>query len=159
MAVFPPEINGHRYSYASLAIEINGTTYGGIRKINYSAGLTPGHIYGSDPHKAGRTPGKAEHECDFEVLRREWNEIVRSLGQSYGRVPFNIQVQYAETGDEGVTNDVIIDCRITRVTFSNDEGNEASVAQVTCDPMDIRLGRGELSIDLYDPNRAAVETQ
>ncbi len=149
MASKQPVINGHRYSYVSLRVVVNGMAYEGIKSITYSSSLTPGIIYGSDPYKVGRTPGKVEHTCELEIYRREWTDIMERLGQSFGRPSFDIDVQYAEKGDEGVTQDLIALCRVTHVEFANEEGSEPSAVHVTVDPMDIRYGRKELSIDNF----------
>lgn len=143
----PPTINGHRYSYASLQVVINGVAYEGLKSLHYSSALEPGIIYGSDPWKVGRTPGKVEHTCEFECYRREWTSIMAGLGQDFGRATFDIHVQYAEKGDEGVTQDLIALCRVTKVEMANEDGTDASTVAVTIDPMDIRYGRDELSID------------
>jgi len=144
-----PAINGHRYSYASLRVVINGIAYEGLKSITYSIKLTPGAIYGSDTYKVGRTPGKVEHACEFECYRREWLQIMGRLGQNYGRPNFDIDVQYEEKGDEGVTQDMIVLCRVVGVELSNEEGPDPSAVHVTVDPMDILYGREELSIDTY----------
>jgi hypothetical protein len=148
MASLQPLINGHRYSYASIEVELNGTTMLALTSINYGSALTPGMLYGSDPAKVGRTPGKAQHRCDFELYRREFSHLIVSLGPAFGRVPFDIQVQYAENGDEGVTTDKVLGCRITDVDLGNKDGTEPSKVKVTCDPFNIQLGSLNLSIDL-----------
>jgi len=145
-----PIINGHRYSYASVDVIVNGRGYVGVKRISYTSKLTPGIIYASDPQKVGRTPGKSEHDCTIEMYRREFNDMVVTLGQSFGRVPFNVQVQYQEPGDEGVTTDNILGCRVVQVEFPNEEGNESTVVSLQLDCMDIRLGKEGLSIECFD---------
>jgi hypothetical protein len=152
---FEPIVNGHRYSYASVDLIINGKTYVGAKRVNYSSSLEPGIIYSDDPGKFGRTPGKASHSCELELYRLEWNDLVVALGQSFGRKAFNVQVQYAEDG-EPVTTDAILGCRITKVEFQNSEGTEASSVVLTLDPMDIRLGKENLSIEFIDWEEAAA---
>lgn len=181
--ILNPIINGHRFSWASIEVVINGLQIAALRSINYTSELTPGVIYGNDPSKRGRTPGKVNHSCVFEILLREWMVLRDSLGQSYGRRSFNIVVQYAEpkqdttqnvgfsspgtliappivftpssnqSSFEGVATDTIIGCRITNVEHPNTDDTAATVVHITCDVLDIREGSSALAIEQPDADQ------
>jgi hypothetical protein len=145
-----PIINGHRYSYASIEVIVNGIIIVGVRSVTYASTLEPGVIYGSDAQKLGRTPGEVKHRCELEIYRREWTVLMETLGQSFGRTLFDVVVQYAEEGDEGVTTDAIYACRVTEVELANQDDNNATTVRLALDPMEIRLGANQLSIELAD---------
>lgn len=154
----PPEINGHRYSYASIELIVNGLIVVGVGKITYGSSLEPGIVYGSDSHKIGRTPGQVSHHCDLEMYRREWSAVLETLGQSFGRTSFDVIVQYAEEGDEGVTTDSILGCRVKELELDNQLGPEPASVRLALDPMDIRYGKQELSIDLLNLGEVRADT-
>lgn len=147
----PPLVNGHRYSFASIEVDFGGFVIVAITAINYTDELQPGIIMGSDPNRVGRTIGQRKLTCDFEMYRREWDVFRDALGQSYGRKPFNITIQYAESIGDPVTTDQIIECRIVRVEKSNAEGSDALKVKVVIDPNDIKEGNNSLSLDEVDP--------
>ena len=175
-----PIINGHRYSWASIEIVVNGFVYVGITRISYGSSMEPGSIYGSDSVRIGRTPGQSKHRCSFDMYRREWTAFLKTIGQSFGRKAFDIRVQYAEgkgnptlsaigavetnrfeedplQSYEGVTTDAINGCRIIDYETGGQDGPEAIVVHVTCDPLDVRLGSEGLSID--DPPKPKAQVQ
>jgi len=138
----PPIINGHRYSFASIEFEVDGLIIVGARSINYREELIPGVIWGEGSHKVGRTPGKYDASCDFDVYRREWDELRSSLGQSFGLKSFDVRVMYQETptvvgADPQVVIDHLIGGRITKVEAPNSEGPDPSVIKLSCDVMRI----------------------
>jgi hypothetical protein len=148
-------INGHRYSFASIDLTANNRLFIGITRISYGSSLKPGIIRGTDSEKIGRTPGDADHRCEIEMLQREFNDLLQTLGPGFGLIPFDIQVAFAEplryeaassktAGPEGVTTHLIRGCRITDVDFSGQEGPEANKVRVTLDPITIVYGTAEI---------------
>jgi len=138
-----PEINGHRFSFASVEAQFNGIPTLGITSINYKPSLSPGKVYGSAPQKIGRTRGKEDSTCDYEMLRLEHENLIESLvatGLGYGEDAFEIIVQFAELPNSPVVTDTIVGFRITDVDFSNQDGTDASMAKVTGDPMRVLPG-------------------
>jgi hypothetical protein len=146
----PNLVNGHRYSYASIELLVHGLIIVGIVSVTYGSSLKPGEIYGSDAQLLGRTPGQAAHHAEIVLYRREWTILLEKLGQSFGRTLFDIIVQYAEPGDEGVTTDSLYACRITDVEMANDDGVAATTVRLAISPLEIRLGANQLSIELAD---------
>jgi hypothetical protein len=150
--VVQPLINGHRYSYASIEFIAAGVQFFGVKSIKWGASLKPGVIRGIDSVRVGRTPGEGERTCEVVMYLREANALRATIGQSYGRRPFDIVVQYAEPYDpdktrniEGVTTVAIKGCRITEEETANEEGPDATTVTFSIDPHDI-ITNG-LSID------------
>jgi len=148
MPIFPlsyPLINGHRFSFASIEAVFNGIPFVGFKSINYSQELEPGDVFGSRPQKIGRTRGKANASCDFEMYRLEWENLKTTLGiggVGYGETPFNITVTYAEQSFGGpVITDLIEGVRVTKVEFSNQEGTDPSTVKITCNVMRVKEGQ------------------
>lgn len=138
-----PLINGHRYSFASVEAQFNGLPILGIKSINYSPELIPGKVYGSAPQKIGRTRGKEDSSCDFEMLRLEFENLKETLGQQgvgFGETPFDIIVQFAELPSSPVVTDTIVGFRIGKPEASNADGTDASMIKVSGDPMRVLLG-------------------
>jgi hypothetical protein len=111
----------------------------GIKSINYSEDLEPGDVYGTAPHKLGRTRGKHNANCDFEMYRLEWENLKVTLGIAgvgYGEVAFDIFVTYSENFSPVVT-DQIVGARITKCEFSNSDGTDTSTVKLTCNVLNI----------------------
>lgn len=145
--VLYPLINGHRYSFASIELTANFLPFVGIKSINYSQELEPGDVYGTGSNKIGRTRGKANASCDFEMYRFEWENLKVTLGRGgigYGEQPFNITVCYAEAAILGIPQPVITDLiegvRITKAEFSNQEGSDATTVKLTTNVMRVKEG-------------------
>lgn len=158
MAGEPAIINGHRYSFASIELTARNRLFLGITRISYGSSLRPGIIRATDSEKIGRTPGDADHRCEIEMLQREFQQLLETLGPGFGLVPFDIQVAFAETltidvgsdarfqgaAPEGVTTHMIRECRITDVDLQSQDGSEANKVRVTLDPYTIVYGIAEI---------------
>lgn len=128
VAIQYPLINGHRYSYASSQFRFNGQLYLGIKSLNYKMSLKAGIVRGTSPNPIGRTVGEAEYTGDCEMLRLEYNNLLRQLGApvvGFGESPFLITVTFFEIGSE-VTIDEIVGARIEEPDASNASGTDAS---------------------------------
>lgn len=141
-----PLVKGHRFSYASIELKINGSPFPilGVKSINYSQELAPGDVWGTAPHKIGRTRGKNDAKADMEMLRLEWDQLRATLGAGgvgYGEMAFDIMVTYSEKFSPVVT-DKIIGARITNAEFSNSEGTDASMVKLTMNV--IRIIEGDV---------------
>jgi hypothetical protein len=134
-----PLINGHRYAYQSIEVRMNGSPIPtpGLKSINWSEELEAGDVYGTTPHKIGRTRGKHNAMCDFEMYLLEWENFkatLGALGVGYGETPFDYVVSFADLGAPTLTY-TIAGNRVTKTEFSNAEGTEATVVKVTCNTM------------------------
>lgn len=137
-----PLVNGHRYSFASIEFIANGVPIPGAVSINYSDELEPADVYGTDPQKIGRTRGKRQSTCDFEMYKLEWEALKLTLGVvgvGYGETSFNIVVCHSEGMTVPVVTDFILGARVTKVENANAEGNEATKVKVTCNVMEVLL--------------------
>lgn len=146
-----PEINGHRFSFASIEATFNGLSILGIVSINYSPELTPGKVYGSAPQKIGRTRGKEDSSCDFEMLRLEYENLVESITQSglaYGEAAFDIIVQYSELPTSPVLTDTVLGFRIGKPDLQNQDGTDPSTVKVTGDPMRVLINGRQIATPL-----------
>jgi hypothetical protein len=143
-----PMINGHRYSFASIELKVDDRLYVALQSVNYTDQMEPGVIYGTDPSPIGRTPGQRKMTANFEILRREFDDLIKYLGASYGRKRFSITVQYAEEGDEGVTTDLLVGCRISGVDLANTQGTDPTAVRISVSPLDIQLNG--VSMDATD---------
>lgn len=126
MAVEYPLINGHRYSFSSIELKINGTKYIGVKSINYDDGLKPAQLGGTTPLMIGRTRGKYEAKGDVEFYRIEAQAILDELDDGFYEVPFDIVVQYSEDDDQPVTTDNLVGVRLESTAASNSDGPDAS---------------------------------
>ena len=142
-----PEINGHRFSFASIELFMAGSPLPivGFKSINYSEELEPGDVYGTAPQKLGRTRGKQNASCDFEMYRLEWENLKATLGAGgigYGEQAFNIVVTWSELPSSPIViTDVILGARITKAEFSNSEGTDASTVKLTCNVMRLQTNQ------------------
>lgn len=126
MAIEYPLVNGHRYSFSSIELKINGTKYIGVKSINYDDGLKPAQLGGTTPVMIGRTRGKYEAKGDVEFYRLEAQAVIDALGDGFYEVPFDIVVQYSENDDTTVTTDNLIGVRLESTASSNTDGPEAA---------------------------------
>jgi hypothetical protein len=143
LAVPYPLINGHRYSFSSIELIINGLpNVVGFSSINYKPSLKASMVYGSRPQPLGRTRGKAEFTFDFEMYRLEFEILKATLGTvailGYGETQFDTIVQYWEALQPVVT-DTILAARIEEVDLSNADGADPSKVKVTCSALSILL--------------------
>jgi hypothetical protein len=145
-----PLINGNRYSYASIEIQVPsiGKRYIGINSINYSDSLDPGKAWGTGMMKIGRTAGKHDPSADLEMYVQEADDFLQALtltggdnallkSAGFGLIPFGIQVQYSEVGSPVIT-DVIEGCRITGADKKRGQGTDALVVAFKLDVMRIK---------------------
>ncbi len=137
-----PQINGHRFSFDSLEIRVNGIWFVGIKSLNYKPTLKAGLVRGTNPRPIGRTAGEAEFTWDMEILRLEFELLKTSLGcppLGFGETSFPIVATFQELGSPVIT-DVVQDCRIEEADLSNASGSDASTVKLSGTAMGIDLG-------------------
>lgn len=133
-----PLVNGHRYSFASIELQINDLWYVGFTSVSYSEEVAPVEIYGSDSIRIGRTVGKRKTQGEIEMYRREWDVLRSTLGTSFGRKKAKVIVHYADLNQPTVTDR--IDGYLSKVDAKNDEGTDPTTITLGIDAMDIRWG-------------------
>jgi hypothetical protein len=119
-----PLINGRRYSFASIEININGEAILGCKELQYTEALEPGEVRGAGPQVLGRTLGDYSVEGSVTVYREEWDAILEKLGAGYMAKVFDVVATYAEEGAPTKT-DKLAGCRIKNVEQSNSQGTDA----------------------------------
>jgi hypothetical protein len=137
-----PQINGHRFSFASLEVTFNGIPTLGIKSLNYADELAPGELYGTAPQIIGRTRGKQKATGDCEMYRMEFENLKATLGIAgvgFGETPFTIVVTYFELGTVPVI-DTIIGARITKPEQGNTDGTDGTSVKLTFHVMRVLFG-------------------
>lgn len=174
MPVNYPLINGHRYSFSSITIDMNGIRQLGFKSINYKASLKPGELRGTSPLPLGRTRGDATFEGDLEMYRAEFDVLLGALGQygsaiggfsagvtlpgvgSFGittganlgfmEVAFPIIVSYQELSNNMLTTDTLEGVRITDVDMSNSQGTDGSTVKLSLHVMNIQFSNAYYAV-------------
>lgn len=134
-----PLINGHRYSYASIELALNGRRFYGHKEISYSQDLEPGEVRGAHAQVLGRTKGELKAEASLTTYLEEWKEILDALGHGYMEKTFDITVSYAEEGRPTVT-DKLRGCRIKRVEESHSQGTDGLTVKLDLHVLWIEYG-------------------
>lgn len=124
MAAEYPQVNGVRYDYSSVEINVNGRIIKGVKSISYKHALKPGVVRGTSAQKNGRTRGQYEPEASFTMYKQEADEFIESLGNGYMERSFNVVVNYSDDG-QPVKTTRIIGARIADESDENEEGTDA----------------------------------
>lgn len=135
-----PQINGVRYDFSSVDININGPLIAlGVVSLNYKDSLKPGELRGNKAALIGRTRGKYEASADMEVYKSEWNEIIKSLGPGFMEASFPIVASHSEPslGPDAIIVDTLVGARITDQEDQKQEGEEPLKVKVTLSLMKI----------------------
>ena len=138
MPIEYPLINGVRYDFSSIVFHINGNIVVGVKEIAYKNSRDRGEVRGTSPQKLGRTRGQYKCEASSTLFRREYDELITTLGDGYMEIVFPITVSYADDGQPLVT-DTIVGCTITEDDHSNSAGTDPTEVKITFDPMYILM--------------------
>jgi len=128
-----PLINGVRYSFASIELNVNGTIYRGVKEISYSQKLEPSPVRGTPAQPIGFTLGEYSCEASMTMYMQEWRELLEALGDGFGMIPFTIVVQYWNVGQD-VKTDTLVGCRIKGVENSHSQGTDALTNKIDLQP-------------------------
>ena len=124
MAQSYPNVNGFEYSFASIVLTANGSRYYGATSITYDDSLTPGRAMGTSTMPGGDTAGTWDGSGSIEFNRRDGQALIDGLGNGYGRVRFQVVVQYNEAGMPVMTDELLV--RIQKSSNSNSAGSDAA---------------------------------
>ena len=127
-----PDINGNRYGWSSIEIDIAGDVTFGLKDITYSNGLEPGEVRGNKSVKIGRTRGELKPEASLTMYKLEFLNLVRQLGPGFMEVVFNVGVSYADT-NQPTTTATIVGARIKKHEDNPKQGNEPASVKVDLD--------------------------
>lgn len=134
-----PVINGFAYSWASIAIRVDGAETVAIKEISYTHKVERSKIRGAGMRPIGRTRGEYEAEGSLTLYREGWDTLRRKFGAGYMERRFSIVVSYAEEGQPVVT-DELLDCVIASVENNPSQGTDALEVSLDLDIMALREG-------------------
>jgi hypothetical protein len=112
---FIPLINGARFSWANIRMNIFGRTYEGFTAISYDDVVKKTNNYGAGRMPVNRTRGNYEPKCSITLYDYEVQAIQSGLpkGKRLQDInPFDITVSYVDDNGIAVT-DVIRNCEFT----------------------------------------------
>ena len=138
MPIEYPLINGDRYDFASIVFHINGDVVLGVKEISYKNSRERGELRGTSPQKLGRTRGTYKAEASATLFRREFDELIKKLGDGYMEIVFPITISYAND-EQPLVTDTIVGCTINEDDHSNSSGTDPTEVKLTFDPMYILL--------------------
>lgn len=138
-------INGNRYDFSSVEVNLNGVPYVAIQDISYNHSKEVGYLRGTTPHKLGRTRGEYNAEGNFTIYKADYQQFLQlllplALGGGYMEAPFIITVMYQELRSEGLITDTLEGCLITNDEDSHSQGSDALMVSVDIDIMTISRG-------------------
>lgn len=124
-------INNSMYSWASIEVKVDGDIFHGFTSIGYEDSRERVHAYGMGRAHAprGRTSGKytpgpaslSGPKSSVRALLKKLAEAGTGKKTSFGDTVFQIVVQYNEPDEVPIT-DELVDCVVTKVGASHEEG-------------------------------------
>ena len=124
-----PSVNGIRYDWSSVEIDLGGKKYFGIKDISYKHSLEPGEVYGTHAQILGRTRGQYKSEASITLFKEEYSDLLEALGDGYMERSFDIIINYADA-NQSIVTDKVIGCRIKSADESHAQGTEALVVKL-----------------------------
>jgi len=138
MALDYPLVNGHRYSYASIELRMKGKRRRGFTAINYSTRREHGDVEADGDRKIGRTAGFVRNEASITMLKEEADELLRDLGDEYGKQSFDVIATYS--AGVGTITDTVRGCSISSVGNAHQSGGTGGlVVELGLNVMEILL--------------------
>ncbi len=126
-----PLVNGHRHSWASILLELNGIKLRGFRAISYKHGLDYAHVMASGKQPVGDTTGTYSAEGSFEMLLTDYQYLIQTLGDGYMEEHFGGLVKYSQRKGDPIIVDELRGCRIKDEDRSYSQSNEGLVVKAT----------------------------
>jgi hypothetical protein len=133
-----PFVNGNRYDYSSVEIQIDGLPILGqeITAISYKHTLKPDGVYGTSPEKLGRTRGRYEAEGTLEINKEAYATLIMALSMDpqfgYMEKSFGATVSYQDVNGPLITDD-LTGCRLTEDEDSHKSGPEGLTVRCSLD--------------------------
>lgn len=132
-----PGVNGNRFSWVSIECSIDGVTFTNLMEINYSTTIERADVYGTGPQKVGRTRGRANHEASLTFHKEAARNFQQQLGAGWADKTFNVTVNYADDGNE-IVSDSLEGCKVGGFEDSHSDGTEALTVTVPLSVFDIK---------------------
>ena len=124
-----PEINGLRYSWSSVKVNIGNTQYLGCKSINFNEKVDPAKIHGTNQNIIGATAGMYDADGDAEFYQQEADAIIDALGNGWGNRVLTMTVQYIEDGQP--TRTKVLTVRLIARGQGGTESNDALTSKFT----------------------------
>jgi hypothetical protein len=122
-------INGKRYSWEDITVQMPHGVLVDIDSIEYSDEKEVEAVYGKGSNPVGYGTGNYSATGKATLLREEHDKFVeyaKRRGKSlYKLPPFVITVSYANE-DQPTSTDVLKGCKITKVSHSGSQGDKAT---------------------------------
>ncbi len=134
MATQYPLVNGTKFSWASVEIDLNGTIFTGCTELAYKQTREIGDVYGTGAENLARTLGQLNAEGSLTMYRRDFQDFINLLtnnGQTgYLDTEFDVTVSYSSPNGDGILTDRCISCVILEPDISGSQGTDP--LSVTC---------------------------
>ncbi len=124
-----PQINGVRYSWSSVIVNIGNQQFLGCKSVNFNEGVDPAKIHGTGQNIIGTTAGMYDADGDCEFYQQEADYIVSALGNGWMNRKLIVQVQYADDGQP--TTNKILPVRFIKRTQGGSESADALTSKFT----------------------------
>ena len=152
-------VNGNLHSWGSIVVKLNDDRFYGFSAINYSDSRERVKAYGMGRHHAplGRSRGKyATEPVQITGRKGAVQQLRKALadagdGENYGDVEFQVVVQYIESDDTPIT-DELDRCVWVKNTSSHEEGPDPLTEDFELDCMLIRRN----GLTLFDNSEANI---
>jgi len=123
MPITYPQVNGFRYDWSSVEVNVKGRTYLGCSSVDYKAAMNRGKVRGTHTQSLGFTRGQYEPDGSFEMPNAEADEFIASLGDGFMEEFFDIVVSYAEK-NAPTRSDVVYGCLIKSMARGGSNGTD-----------------------------------
>ncbi len=126
MALAYPQINGNRYSFSSIEMDLLGLTFKGFTAISYTQALEPGEIRGNSPQLLGLTMGELKVSGNIDLFEEEDALLIQTMGDGFLTQTFPITVTFADIQAD-TRSDVIVGARFKGGARSFQKGTDGLV--------------------------------
>jgi hypothetical protein len=130
-----PLVNGHRMSFASINLSVDGTETIAFRSVTYNDTAEPGEVRGSHAQILGRTIGDYTCEASLEIYAEELDQFLRAFGDGYMEKVFDVIVTYSEEAGGPTVTDKVNFCRIRGVTRNHAQGTDPLSITIDLHPL------------------------
>ena len=125
-----PNFDGTLWSFASAEIDCAGRSVFGVSARGWKEELKAENEYGNGPVPIGRPVGQWTGSADMEIVLQEYLTLIQTLGNGYGRVPFNIGATYVEVDGPGVLPVQLLNVRLMSPEVANANDGKATRVKV-----------------------------
>lgn len=143
MATQYPIINGVKFDWSSIEIDLNGTIFTGCTELAYKQTREIGDVYGTGAEKLARTLGQLNAEGTLAMYRRDFQDFINLLtgnGQTgYLDTEFDITASYSAPNGDGILTDRCISCVILEPDISGSQGTDPLMVTCSLDILRVEL--------------------